>query len=198
MRLTSADGAPWNSSLLGPESPEEHVLSFLLDITDPLTKSSDEDSSDEDSDDGFGGSTVDIVILVIGSAVIVLFMVGMCYTCYKMRSRQRQRARDNARTRFRSTVAVIQVSRRPPVMEQCPDPSAPPVEHLRGVPPPYSPPPGKDRPYVSRRTTPTIHGGRRVAKMAASESTDEQSATKEMTSLPTDHTYLAVAPPRQL
>nr|CAD7410615.1 unnamed protein product [Timema cristinae] len=49
---------------------------------------------------------------------------------------------------------------------------------------------------VSRRTTPTIHGGRRVTKMATSESTEEQNATKEMTSLPTDKTYMAVAPPR--
>nr|CAD7410614.1 unnamed protein product [Timema cristinae] len=130
MRLTSANGGPGDSSLFEP---------------DPLTKSSDEDSSDEDNDDGFGGSTVDIIILVIGSAVIILFMVGMCYTCYKMRNRQRQRTRDNARTRFRSAVAVIQVSRSPPVMEQCPDPSAPPVEHVRGVLPPYSPPPGKTK-----------------------------------------------------
>nr|CAD7605140.1 unnamed protein product [Timema genevievae] len=128
MRLTSANVAPGNSSLAEP---------------DPWTNFSNEDSSGEDNDDGFGGSTVDIIILVIGSAVIVLFMVGMCYTCYKMRNRQRQRDRDNARTRFRSTVAVIQVSRSPPVMEQVPNPSAPPVEPVRGVPPPYSPPPGR-------------------------------------------------------
>nr|CAD7448488.1 unnamed protein product [Timema bartmani] len=147
---------------------------------------------------GFGGSTVDIIILVIGSAVIVLFMVGMCYTCYKMRNRQRQTDRDNARTRFRSTVAVIQVSRSPPVLERVPNPSAPPVEPVRGVPPPYSPPPGRTITHVSRRTTSTIHGGRRITKMAASESTEAQSATKEMTSFPTDKTYLAVAPPRHL